>query len=454
MTLAALLIIALMVLCNGIFAAYEIALASVAHARLNVLAEQGRRGARAALHMKNNMEASLAVVQLGITLVGAIAAATGGADVDAFLKPVLVQHLHVSSAAAHWIALGLFVLPLSAITIVVGELVPKVFALKNKEWVCLKLSPSMQVLAAVTFPAVWALESLVRALMHWGERHWQPNPKVETSEMQELRAVVTLARTSRLIGGQEEQIILGAARLSSRPIEEIMIPIEQVTTLDLSQSMSESLVHTHTDMHTRFPVCAVPGNKQSIVGYVNFKDIVSQLRLSPHEPSLAGIIRSMPEFSARQSIATCLERLIRDHVHIALVRMQDGRVGGIVTLEDILEELVGDIYDEYDRAPAQIVVGLAGWVVGGGVTLDRLEQVTQSRIDRSGLPTDCRTVHDWLAFRLGRPPRGGDIVRDSGLRVLVRKLRRQFVLEAQVARDSAPPQTYSLPVHQRAMPDG
>ncbi len=437
MTLAAWLIITLMVLCNAVFAAYEIALASAAHSRLKVLAEQSRKGARSALRMKNNMEGSLAVVQLGITLVGAVAAATGGADIESSLAPWLVRNVGLSAGVAHWLALGLFVLPLSAVTIVAGELVPKIFALKNKEWVCLKLSPLMEVLAAAMFPAVWMLEGVVRALMAWGERRWQPAQKGETSEMQELRAVVALARTSRLIGGQEEQIILGAARLSSRPIEEIMIPIDQVATLDLSQSMSESLVHAHTDMHTRFPVCAQPGNKQSIVGYVNFKDIVSQLRLAPQQPSLEGIIRSMPEFAARQSIASCLERLIRDHVHIALVRAQDGRVAGIVTLEDILEELVGDIYDEYDRAPAQIVVGLAGWVVGGGVLLERLEQVTQSRIDRTGLPPECRTVHDWLASRLGRPPRGGDVLHDSGLRVLVRKLRRQMVLEAQVARDQS-----------------
>lgn len=453
MTMASWLIIGLMVLCNAVFAAYEIALASVAHSRLRALAEQSRKGAGSALRMKNNMEASLAVVQLGITLVGAVAAATGGADIESSLGPWLVRNVGLSAGAAHWLALGLFVLPLSAVSIVVGELVPKIFALKNKEWVCLQLSPLMEVLAAAMFPAVWMLEGLVRALMAWGERRWQPAQKRETSEMQELRAVVALARTSRLIGGQEEQIILGAARLSSRPIEEIMIPIDQVTTLDLSQSMSESLVHAHTDMHTRFPVCAQPGDKQSIVGYVNFKDIVSQLRLAPEQASLEGIIRSMPEFGARESIASCLGRLIRDHAHIALVRVQDRRIAGIVTLEDILEELVGDIYDEYDRAPAQIVVGLAGWVVGGGVLLDRLEQVTQSRIDRTGLPPECRTVHDWLAFRLRRPPRGGDVLHDSGLRVVVRKLRRRMVLEAQVARDQSATQSGSRMAQEIPVPE-
>src|SRR5581483_175445 len=98
-------------------------------------------------------------------------------------------------------------------------------------------------------------------------------------------------------GGQEEKIILGAARLSSRRITEIMIPISEIVTLDLRHTMAESLVLAHTEMHTRFPVCAEPGNPQTICGYVNFKDIVSELRLAPSQPSLRGIMRSILQLS-------------------------------------------------------------------------------------------------------------------------------------------------------------
>ncbi len=440
MTLVTGLIILLMVLLNAVFAAYEIALASASLGRLKTLAEEHRQGARAAVFMKENMEASLAVVQLGITLVGAIAAATGGAGAEESLAPTLEQRFGLSSWTADLLALTLIVLPLAALTIVAGELIPKVFALKNKEWVCLKLSPLMRVLSLVLYPAVWVLESLVRAMLTWSERRWQPSvegQKAETAEMQELRAIVALARTSRLIGGKEEQIILGAARLSNRKISEIMIAVEEMVTLDLQQSMGESLITAHTEMHTRFPVCASPGDKQTICGYVNFKDIVSELRISPHEPSLRGILRSMLDLTEDMTIASALERMIRGHVHIALLRDKQHRVVGMVTLEDILEELVGDILDEYDRVPAHFIESGAGWVMGGGVTLERVEQLMGVKLNREGLDGAVRNLSDLVRFRLDRPVHGGDVIHDSGLRILVRKVRRQQVLEAQVSRDES-----------------
>jgi magnesium and cobalt exporter, CNNM family len=441
MNLTGWFIILIMVGCNAVFAAYEIALASVSAGRLKALADEGRPGAKIALLMKQNMEASLAAVQLGITLVGAIAAATGGARAEEIIAPILQERFHFSAGTADVVSVALIVIPLSALTLVAGELIPKVFALKNKEWVCLKLSPAMLVVSRIVFPAVWVLESIVTTLLDWSARRWQPaGHKSEVSEMQELRAVVALARTSRLIGGQEEKIILGAARMSARAISEIMIPTSEIITLDLDHTMSESLVLAHADMHTRFPICAKAGDPQSICGYVNFKDIVSELRLSPNQPSLRGITRAIPDMTHDSSIATSLQRMIRGHVHIAVVRDGPGKIVGMVTLEDILEELVGEIHDEYDRAPSHVAESGSGWVMGGGISLDRLVQVTGVDLDRESIPAEWRTLHDWIRGRLGRPVRGGDIVRNSGLRVLVRKVRRQQVLEAQVARDdSAPP---------------
>src|SRR5688500_17707750 len=136
MSLPVILTITAMLLLNSLFAAYELALASVRADRLKYLIDQHRRGARFALYMKNRMDARLAVVQLGITLVGAIAAAVGGASAGENFSPFIQNFFGLESErAAKFIALSLFVLPLSAVTIIIGELIPKVLAIKNNEWV-------------------------------------------------------------------------------------------------------------------------------------------------------------------------------------------------------------------------------------------------------------------------------------------------------------------------------
>lgn len=438
MTIGVWVIIGCMVALNAVFAAYEIALASVSLGRLKVMADENRPGAKTAFHMKENMEASLAVIQLGITLVGAIAAATGGAGVDDTIGPYLQERFGMSARWSNVCALAIFVVPLSAVTIVAGELIPKVFALKNKEWVCIKLSPAMHLMSKITYPAVWVLEASSSMLLDWSERRWRPlldGHKHEVAEMQELRAVVALARTSRLIGKQEEKIILGAARLSARKIAEVMVRIDEIVTLDLDHTMAESLVIAHTDMHTRFPVCEHSGDRQSICGYVNFKDIVSELRLSPDMPSLRGIVRSLHYLDADLTLSAGLESMIREHTHIALVRDKAKLVVGMLTLEDIMEELVGDILDEFDRAPTHFAYSGSGWVAGGGVPLERLEQAAGVKFERTAVPAEVRNINDLIRHIVGRPVRGGDIVRSSGLRFLVRKVRRQHVMETQVTRD-------------------
>lgn len=421
---------------NSVLAAYEIALASITASRLHVLEREGRKGVQAALYMKTNMEGSLAVVQLGITLVGAIAAATGGAGAEEQISPQLVRMLGVSEGLAEVLAVTCVVIPLTGVTIVFGELIPKLFALRNKEWVCLRLSRAMRSFSTAVWPVVWLLESTVTALMKWGEGRWQrrldEHMKTDAAELQELRASVAFARTSRLIGAREEKIILGAAALATRPVGEIMLPAEFMGMLDAQASIGDCLIAAHLDMHTRFPVAERRGDPQSIIGYVNFKDIVAHMRLAPNEPSIRGILRTIPSFLKDVALGTCLEQMMRGRFHIALVRDSTGSVVGLVTLEDIMEELVGEIEDEYDRLPVHVVAAGNGWVVGGGLGLERLREVSGLDLLQDQPPGGAHTVSEWVIGHLQTSLRGGESVRRSDLRVVVRKVRRHKVLEAQM----------------------
>ncbi|MBM3982450.1 MAG: HlyC/CorC family transporter, partial [Planctomycetes bacterium] len=378
-----LLVIVLMIGFNAVFAAYEIALAAVSQARMRVLAGEHRRGADAAAYMKENVEASLSAVQLGITLFGAVAAATGGAGAGETIAPWLRERFGLSPGLSEFVAVTAVVLPLTAVTIVVGELVPKVFALRNKERVCLALSPAMKWFTFSVWPVVWLFESLVSAITAWGERRFRTatgDARTEATELQELHAAATLARASRLIGAREEGIIVGAARLATRAVHEIMVPAANMSMLDATARLADALTAAHLDMHTRFPVTERAGDPQRVIGYANFKDIVAVLRLSPGDPSLRGITRPLSSFAEADAIAHCLEQLLRTNAHIALVRDAAGAVVGLVTLEDIVEELLGDIGDEYDKLPEHVIAAGPSWVVGGGAALARVAEATGLRV--------------------------------------------------------------------------
>lgn len=424
-----------MIAVNAVFASYEIALASVGMARLHRLAEERQRGARVALYMKQNVEASLAVVQLGITLVGAIAAAVGGAGAEESIAPVVEARFGASERTAELAAIALVVMPLTVVTIIFGELIPKVFALRNAERVALRLSPAMRLFSFSVWPAVRGFEAVVAGAMGWLERRgWiAAAPSGELQVLQDLHSSAEVARASRLIGQREERIIVGAAALRRRPVREIMLPAEHVSTLAADATLADALVAAHLDMHTRFPVVERPGDVQSVIGYVNFKDIVAALHLEPAAPTLRGILRPLPAFREDAPVSDCLEQLMHQHTHIACVRDAAGRIVGLVSLEDIVEELVGEIEDEYDRLPAHVVASGSSWVAGGGISLERLRAATGIDLAAEAPSPERPTLSSWTLAQLGREARGGDVVSTAKARVLVRKIRRKQVQEAQVS---------------------
>jgi len=423
-----------MIVLNGLLAAFEIALASITAGRLQTLADTGHRRAKAALAMKKNVEGSLAVVQLGITLVGSIAGAAAGAGAQEQLAPVFRVRFGISETMAEALSVLLVVIPLTAFMIVFGELIPKVYALRNPERVLLRLSPPMQYFSYLVWPLVWVLEGAVHQLLKLVERsrssESRGSEKTESSELQELRASVAIARTSRLIGSQQEKIILGAAELSQRPVRQIMLPTEFISMIDAGSSAGDALIAAHMDMHTRFPVTEKDGDPQSIIGYVIFKDIVAHLRFSPHEDSIRNIIRKINRYSADLPIAQVLERLIHQRAHIALVADSAGQVIGMVTMEDMIEELIGEIEDEYDRLPAQIVQTGRGWIVGGGLSINSLEHQTGIPLPPLECEDEVRTVNDWITTKIDGPIRGSEIIETPATRILVRKTRRHKVMEA------------------------
>lgn len=429
MSLTVVLTIFGMLLLNGVFAAYELALASCRADRLRFLADQKRRGAAIALRMKERMEGSLAVVQLGITLVGAIAAAVGGANIDAGFATLIASTLGVSSYVAKAIALACFVLPLAAFTIVIGELIPKVLAIKNAEWVCVTLSPLMWAFSLVVYPAVLLFEWITKAMVRLIETILPVRKDDQQSHLHELRAQVNLLRASQVIGMQEERIILQASRLSSMKVQDIMMPVDDIVMVVADGTLSENLIIAHMDLHTRFPVAVKKGDPQSIIGYVTFKDMVLLAKTHPGNPVIREIVRTITSLSENMTLSDALRRMTNEHHHLALVRDTAGLVVGMIAQEDIFEELLGDIQDEFDRLPKHISPAGHQLVVGGGVSVGQLRDVLKRPDIGADLPTNT-TLNDWLNHGREEPLKGGDMVVVDRIWSQVRKVRRRRITEA------------------------
>ncbi len=429
-----LIVIAFMLLLNAVFASYEMALASVSRARLTLLCQQKKKGAEQAAYMKDRMEASLAVVQLGITFAGAIAAATGGAGMQESFTPYLTNALGIPDPYAELLALICLVIPLSAFTIIFAELVPKMFALDHKEGVCLALSPMMKGIATIADPVVSFFETIVKKIMRMSAKKIKLETTVDDKQgFHELKAAVALARTSRLMGAHQEKIVLSAAQLSTRKVSDIMLQSSDISTISLASSLTDALIKAHLDMHTRFPLCEKDYDPQTIVGYVNFKDIVNALKMNPENPTIQGIMRSIKRVSADATLSQALSEMIHEKIHIAMAISKDQKVVGMITLEDIMEELVGEIEDEFDRLPVHVHPYGANWIMGGGVPMDIVFATVQKPIPVEDSRPQILSLADWVNQKLGRSPEPGETIQLDSFTVTARKLRRKKLYEAVVA---------------------
>lgn len=429
-----LLIIILMLAFNAILAAYEMGLASVSKARLSVLADEKRKGAPDALYMKGRIEASLAVIQLGITLVGAIAAATGGAGVGEKFAPYLKNIFNIPDLAAKILAVIIFIIPLTLIIMVFGELVPKMVALHNKEWIVLSLSPVMKALSRLVEPFISVIETVVKKTVSLLVMF---NPKELSARgeyLHELKAAVSLARTAKILGAREERIVLSAASFTVRQVKDIVIPAHDISMIHTEDSLTNALLKAHRDMHTRFPVCAKDNDPQTIEGYINFKDIITVLRINPANPTIRQIMRPIKKVPEDMVISQLLETMIQEKIHIALVMSAKEKVLGMVTIEDITDELTGDIESEFDRLPAYIhPCGTASWIMGGGVPMTTAASTVGLDWKEKFKDVKVPALAEWCKHKAHKKLIGGEIIEIDGLRIVPRKFRRKRLFEAAVS---------------------
>ncbi|MBX3444390.1 MAG: HlyC/CorC family transporter [Planctomyces sp.] len=357
---------------------------------------------------KSNVERPIAVILMLNTAAHTIGASIAGAQFDDLFGD-------------QWILL--FSLIFTLLMLQFTEILPKTMGVRyNREIATLIARPLSMMVVAFT-----PLLHVVR----WVNRPFEGRGRTDQHQatVEEIAALAGLARLTNQISPYQERIIQGASRMSHLPVEELMIPAEQVSFLSTTQTLSEAILTAHVEAHTRFPVCE-EGDPDRVVGYVNFKEMIYSMRTNPQAPGFLGIIRPVRFVRPGSSAAALLQGFVSEHVHMAIVRSAEGRTLGLVTFEDVVEELVGELEDEFDRLPRMLHSLTGGtWMVGGGTPVSEVAESTGVELPAANLATSA-----WLLERLEQPPRPGDSCRVGPLEFVVRRVRRGRIFEAAVYR--------------------
>ncbi len=413
-TLLELLVIAFLVFLNGIFVAAEIALITIRRSRLEQLAEEGRRGARRVRRLVDDPGRFLAVIQLAITFIGFLASAFAAISLVSSLAEFLLG-IGVPGGYAQGVALLTVTILLSLFTIVFGELVPKSLALAHPDRFALVLSAPVDLLNRVLSPLVGLLAAITRWISHSLGADVSREAQITAEE---LKLIVERGGEQGVLEAEEEQMINAVIELGERRVHEVMVPRVAMVTLPASASFDEAIDAIVGEGHSRIPV--YEESVDEIVGILYAKDLLRFLKegASPR-PELRTLLRPPVLVPESMTIDDLLHELQRRKVHLAVVLDEYGGTAGLVTIEDLLEEIVGEIQDEYDTEEPLIERLSADEIrVDGRTDVDELAELFDVNLALED-EEEYDTVGGLIYHRVGGVPSPGDRVDIDGLTLTV-----------------------------------
>ena len=407
------LLVFALILANGFFSGAEMAIVASRRGRLRQLADAGDKAAQTALELASSPDQFLPTVQIGITLVGTLAAAYGGDSLVSDLAEwITVNASPAVGAMARPIALTVFVVLLSFVTLLFGELVPKRLALRRAEDFARLAAPAMKIFSQVTRPFVWLMGASTSAVLVMLGAHKQDGPTVSVDDIEHL---LEAGRAEGVLEAVEQAVATEALRLGERAVRDIMRPRIDLDALDIETPPGEVLGAIAMAGYSRLPV--YEGSLDHILGYVSLKDVLRhnwmgwpiELRRIMHRALF--VPETMP-------LDRLLELFQKEKNQLAIVLDEYGGTEGLVTLEDVLEELVGEIHDEHRRETAEFVQREDGsWLVDGGASVEDLADRLGIKLD--AVPRDYSTVSGIVLAELERIPATGDTLRWHGLAIEV-----------------------------------
>ncbi len=400
-----LLAVVFLVLLNGFFVAAEFALVKVRDTQLVTLAQNGNRKARVARRILANLDAALSATQLGITLASLGLGWIGEPVFASLLEPVMRALQIESPRLQHSIAFAVGFSVITFLHIVAGELAPKSLAIRKPLPTSLWVAAPLDWFYKLSFPAIWLLNHAA----NWLLRRFGIEPISELELVhseEELRLIIGAAQKQTAPVPVGRNLVLNALDLRHRIVREVMRPRQEMTVLDTEASIAACLDIADKTRYSRFPLCE-GGDLDKTLGVVHIKDLYA-MRLKARQgadllPAARGLIY-VPETAHLEKL---LQLFLERKLHLAIVVDEYGGTLGMVTLENILEELVGQIQDEFDQEkPLLVRLNETTWDVAGALPLHELEEVVAAPLREENITT----TSGWVTHRLGGFAKSGDTV--------------------------------------------
>jgi CBS domain containing-hemolysin-like protein len=412
--------------------AAEFALVKARRSALEELKNEGRRGAAMALHLHEDLSQYLSACQVGITLASLALGFIGEPAVADLIEPLFGDA--VSHAVAASIAIAFAYLITTSLHITAGEQIPKIYAIVRAERVALRVARPLYLFDRTMRPFIVALNAVSNWVLHRFFRIDADAGMDEGSSPKELRAMIAQARAGGSLDPGEAGMLHGVFHLHEQEARNVMTPIPAVITVDVSEDVETALRRCISSGHTRLLVTE-DENKDRVRGIVHANTLARLLMTEGGEASFASGVRDAPIVPETKPLDDLLADLQRTRSSMAVVVDEYGRVAGIVTVEDIVEEVVGEIDDETDPTGGEIRrLANGDWYVRGHVAVTDLQDHGLT------LPVDTdayNSVGGFVFAELGRLPRRGDVVQADGYSIRVESVRENRV-EAVRIRDRKP----------------
>ena len=388
-------------LMNAFFVAAEFSLVRVRKSQVEILVDEDRSGAKYTKLVADNVNAYLSACQLGITLASLALGWLGEPAVSQLIEGPLLA-IGLPEAAIHGIAIAIGFVVITALHIVVGELIPKSLAIFSTERYALFTATPLVWFYRITYPIMWLFNSITNGVMKLLGHDIANEHEVYTDE--EIKLLIDESTESGLIDPEQNEYVDNIFDLGDKDAEAIMTPRTNVICLDLEDSLEENLALIMQYKYTRYPVCR--GNKDRIVGFVHVKDLYTLPPDSTMEDLRIRTIQAVPEGIP---IAKLLQILQAKHTKIAVVIDEHGGTSGIVTMSDIMEQIVGRIDDEYAHGGSDAAVRLddGSYLVDGAMAIDEVEELIGFEPEEA---SECETTGGLLLSLFDRIPEEGDSV--------------------------------------------